>query len=287
MVRVAVPLMLVCACRWHFDAIAIDGSSDAAPPADAAVAQPVMELNTTFDEDDASLTGDMLEIYFDSNRSGTIRIWRATRMTPEAQWDPPAIIPEIMGATGSDATPTVSADGLTLYFSSTRNGNQNFFVSQRPTRGDMWSMPVEDVSLSGTGVDIHASVSQDRLRIYFASARGGPPLDLFTATRALPTDTWPTPTRITELNTGGQEADPWVSADERTLVFASDRDYPQRDIYMATRAAVGDMFGVPVPLAECNTVDYEDSGPWLSPNLKTVVFSSNRAGTADIYIVKR
>jgi len=151
----------------------------------------------------------------------------------------------------------------------------------------MWSLPVEETSLSGTGVDIHASLSEDRLRVYFASARGGPPLDLFTATRAMPTDMWPTPTRITELNTTGIEADPWLSADERTIVFAADRDNIERDIYIATRASAGGAFDPPVALSECNTVDYEESGPWLSPDLKTLVFSSNRSGTADIYIVTR
>ena len=281
-------LVLLTACgRIGFDPQPTMPRDGDASSADAGVPQPVAELDTTFDEDDISLTGDMLEIYFDSNRSGAIKIWRATRMATTAPWDPPAMVTELDGATGSDATPTVSADGLTIYFSSTRGGNQDFYVSERLLRTDMWSAPVRDAALSSSTVDFRAALSQDRLRVYFASTRVGAQLDIYTSARATAGATWPTPTAIPELATGAAEADPWLSADELAIVFSSNREHPMRDIYMATRTTTADPFGAPVPMSECNTVDYADDGPWLSPDLKTMFFSSNRSGTADIYMISR
>ncbi len=52
----------------------------------------ITDLSTTFAEDDPALTGDELEIYFDSDRPGGTGgddIWRATRTTRTSAWARP------------------------------------------------------------------------------------------------------------------------------------------------------------------------------------------------------
>ena len=287
MARVVLLLML-CACgRLHFDLTSADDGGPGDGFGDAAVPQPVTELNTPFDEDDVSLTGDMLEIYFDSDRSGLTKIWRATRTATDLPWDSPAPVAELNFPTDADQTPMITADGLTIYFSSTRGmTNQDLYVSQRATRGDMWSPPVIESTLSSGSADFRAALSADRLRVYFSSSRGaGSNLDLWTSTRVAPADAWPTPTRITELDTVAQDAEPWLSDDELTIVFASSRDAPRRDLFLATRGMRSDPFGAAVPVPDVNTFDYAESGPWLSPDQHVLIFASDRSGTADIYTV--
>lgn len=84
-----------------------------------------------------------------------------------------------------------------------------------------------------TGVeDSGPSINFNETLIVFASRRtptvGGS--DLWIARRASRTDPWDPPQPLAELNSGGDEQDPWLSPDEHTIVFARGNN-----LFIATR----------------------------------------------------
>jgi WD40 repeat protein len=82
-------------------------------------------------------------------------------------------------------------------------------------------------------------LTADCLTIYFASTRPGPatPSMIYTSHRDAITAPWQPPAPVTDLRIAGgngSEEDPWMSADGRTFVFASDAA-GTKDIYLSTR----------------------------------------------------
>src|SRR5262245_796372 len=114
--------------------IAFDGTPDAS--VDAALGPfetptPVAGLSSPAEEDDPTLPGDMLEIYFETTRAGGFKVFVATRPSLDAPWSPPVAVPELASA-GNEACPEISEDGLTMMFSSDRAGGMggyDLFIS--------------------------------------------------------------------------------------------------------------------------------------------------------------
>ena len=100
--------------------------------------------------------------------------------------------------------------------------------------------PVPVAGVTGSGVqDGDLRLSPDEKTAYFFSDRTGALL-LFTAQRTGPTAKFDTPSALANVNAGNQY-NPAISADGRTLFFASFRS-TSNDIYQATRASAGDAF---------------------------------------------
>src|SRR5215470_307157 len=80
--------------------------------------RPITELNAVgFRDDDPSATGDLLELYFNSDRPGgpglqDMYVSRRARTTDP--WGPPALVAELSTA-DDESNPDVSFDGLTMY----------------------------------------------------------------------------------------------------------------------------------------------------------------------------
>jgi hypothetical protein len=67
-----------------------------------------------------------LEVYFDSNRSGSsgtnVDLWTSSRESLWAPWSDPVRLPDALNSIGVDARPVLSFDGTELYFHSNRTG---------------------------------------------------------------------------------------------------------------------------------------------------------------------
>lgn len=107
----------------------------------------VAELSSASDEQRPAIRRDGLEIFFASNRSGTIGgldIWVATRPTTSDPWSTPRNLGSSVNTEHVDAGPALSFDGTTLYFhSANREGNTG------GPRFDIWSTTRERL----TGLD--------------------------------------------------------------------------------------------------------------------------------------
>jgi hypothetical protein len=100
-------------------------------------ALPVGELNTLFDDARPAIRRDGLEIFFDSNRPGSVGlldIWVSTRASTSVPWSTPVNVGPVFNSAALDARPALSFDGTTLYFHSGRPGNLGPFDIYVATR---------------------------------------------------------------------------------------------------------------------------------------------------------
>jgi hypothetical protein len=87
----------------------------------------------------------------------------------------PRLLAELNTAEALEACPVLSADGLALYFSSTRGPSmgQDIWLSTRPTLTEMWTKPVAITELNSAMDDQPIWLSDDRCTLYVNSTRDG------------------------------------------------------------------------------------------------------------------
>jgi hypothetical protein len=89
-------------------------------------AQLVTELSSTSNENRPSIQHDGLEIFFQSNRAGSISLssdlWAATRETTLDAWSTPTNLGSAINTASVEQNAYLSSDGKTLFFSSDRTG---------------------------------------------------------------------------------------------------------------------------------------------------------------------
>lgn len=94
-------------------------------------------LNTAANDARPNLSRDALEIFFDSSRSGGIGgldLWTSTRTSTSDPWSTPANLGASVNSSANDLRASLSWDGTTLYFGSTRaggEGSQDLYVTTR------------------------------------------------------------------------------------------------------------------------------------------------------------
>lgn len=148
-------------------------------------------------------------------------------------------------------SPTLSADFHTVYFAVTNGAIAEIWSATRPDRGSSFGAAAALPDLSGTGDNSTPFPSADGLSLYFAGGGVGPgvpaPRDLYVATRPDAGAPFGEARPLLELNSAAMEQLPWVSPDELSIVFLSQRDGTLRS-WTATRASRSAGFDPPTPL---------------------------------------
>src|SRR5262249_53398220 len=119
-------------------------------------------------DDDPTLTGDQLELYFNSNRSGAGDIYVSTRASESDAWGAPQPVAELNTAMVENP-PELALEGLTIWFASNRAGGTHLFIATRPARGALWSTPQPIPELATGGNEVGPSVLPDQLTMYLSS----------------------------------------------------------------------------------------------------------------------
>ena len=103
----------------------------------------VPRVNTAFEDGQPNVRRDGREIFFFSNRPGTLGmadIYAATRPDTRDPWSEPVNLgPNVNSADGAETRPSLSWDGTTLYFGSTRpggEGSSDHYVTTRSREAD-------------------------------------------------------------------------------------------------------------------------------------------------------
>jgi Tol biopolymer transport system component len=114
------------------------------------------------------------ELFFASDRSGEVRIYHATFVDGVA--GPPTNLLEV--APDHEGAPVASADGLTLYIRSRRDGgqgDQDIWVATRANLTAPFSVFTNVMELNSPAHDAPGWLSPDNCRLYFSSTRPGGP----------------------------------------------------------------------------------------------------------------
>jgi Tol biopolymer transport system component len=89
-------------------------------------AVPVVELSTPFIDERPNIRKDGLEMFFNSNRPGSVGatdLWVSTRESTSHPWSPPVNLGSAVNTSSGEFRPSLSFDGTTLYFHSNRPGS--------------------------------------------------------------------------------------------------------------------------------------------------------------------
>ena len=184
----------------------------------------VGELNSPYQEDTPSVSGDGLELHFASVRpggAGGYDVWVATRTNRADPWSLPILATGI-NTSYAESGASLSPDGLHAVWESNRpegtGADFDLYTSTRTMPGATWGPATLFASLVSSSLDAHPVLSPDRRTIYFYSHRTGDH-DLYVARRAEPDVVFDPPEPIGELNTPDAESAPWVSPDGHHIFF--------------------------------------------------------------------
>ncbi len=261
-------------------------------------------INTAAGEAGPSLSADGLSLYFTSENGygGRGDIWVATRATKDSQWGPATNLGPVVNSSACETAPSISADGLTLFFCDGHwgvaapqrpggCGDVDIWMTTRDTQGGPWGTPVNlRPPINSPYRDGDPFISSDGLSLYFTSDRPGGHggLDLYVATRATIRDEWGPPVNVgPTVNTSSGESGPSVSGDGRILFFASGRPPVLGgwwDIWMATRRTSHDSWEPPIHLDPPISSSGIEGLPRISPDNSTLYFSAmSRSGGIGYY----
>ncbi len=230
-------------------------------------------------DDDPSLTADLTEIYFNSDRTDSNEdIWRSVRGNETDDWPPPEAA-EILNSPDRETGIAIAADGLSIWFSSDRGGTGlDVYVARRDQRSDEWSPPELDADLSTADDDLVSSISPDGLTVYLARRTDdSDDYDIFVAKRNTVDDAWQPADALAELNSDAAESDASPVQGFRGLLFTRDED-----LYLAQRATPDGPFGGAIAVETLNS-DSDDRDAWASNDFGYVVFSSDREGRYQLF----
>ncbi|HMA96284.1 MAG TPA: hypothetical protein VKP30_26535 [Polyangiaceae bacterium] len=235
-----------------------------------------------------SLSADGLSLYFSAAKPGEGEedIYVATRSSRTNGFYPATALTEI-NSTAADGTPSISSDGMTLFFSSTRpgsSGGRDLYSARRANKNGLFGDVRPVTVLNSTADDTFPSITADGLTLVFSSTRSGV-TDLFIAQRQDVAGKFAAPVALDRVNTTDyREERATLSRDELTIYFVSDRSngLGDRDIWYATRSSVESAFANVRNLTSVNS-QYRDVDVALSADDQEMYFVSKRQGKLEIY----
>jgi Tol biopolymer transport system component len=182
--------------------------------------------------------------------------------------------PELVWPTSvnNERGPSLSGDRLTMVFSRTSAEGEDLYYATRPSLDALFGEPTRFEEFVGDK-NTTPVLSADQLAIYFASDRSGT-WDIWYAERAEIGLTFGTHRPLVLLNSMSTEIRPWVSADQLTIYFESDRMGMASDVWKATRANRASEFAAPQQVTWLNSA-YNEGSASTTPNQLTCFYISD------------
>ena len=258
-------------------------------------------VNSSSAEWSIGIAPDNGTLYFGSNRpngEGDLDLYQATRV--DGGWGNVMSLGTGVNSPSYEGNPTVTADGMTLYFTSDRDGGQGSFDIYMATRDDP-NQQFGNVQNLGPGInspgdDGGQTLTAGGRTIFFNSLDrdggfGG--YDLYSAQRIPGSDSFePLVNLGPAINTDANEFVPFITLDGKSLLF-SDSYFqgPFRpsgeglaDIWISGRSDAGDAFGDVLNIGAPVNTSAIEVHPVLSSDWpiagSTLYFLSNRPGSA-------
>ncbi len=198
--------------------------------------------------------------------------------------------------------PVISADDLTLVFSSDRSGNFDLYMATRSSSGEKFREPVNMGAPVNTSTDEYRGcLSADGLTLYFVRLANADLWDVWKATRESADAPFGTAERMVWINNGYVTDSVALSADGLKLLFCTPRPGGKglRDIWVSPRVSALDDFATFLPLetylpGSLVNSAYDDIAPSLSADESFLFFSDSQSscrpggtGNADIWVSMR
>ncbi len=256
-------------------------------------------INSAAAEGSPEVSADGLELYFNSNRPGGVGatdIWVAKRPTRESAWGQAVNLGPIVNSAAAEIAPTISSDGLELYFSDYQanraggSGKSDIWVTKRSSKEGEWGTPVNlGLLVNSPAEEITPEISADGLELYFESDRPGGvgADDLWVARRTTRNGDWGPATWLgPAVNATGNDHCPNLTSDGLTMLYdATPPGSTVGNLMVITRATALSDWGRPVNLGHTASDHFASS---VSSDGTTLYFASARPGGAggnDIWLM--
>jgi hypothetical protein len=248
----------------------------------------LVSISSAARDDDISLTADMLEIYFESDREVAMQsdVYVAKRASLTAPWSMPTKVVEL-SSPAAEGSIEISADGRTIYFASNRSPSTSMdvYMATRPDRNAMWSPPQLVSTISDASNDEYDAQAWKDTVLYLGRAT---PVangygDVYRSTRASADATWSTPQPVPGLATAMYEGE--MFADRTGAIWFTGDLYNDDDIYRAEPNGDGTYMTPTIVMEICGR--FAENDAWVSPDGHTIFFTSTRNGSLDIFMATR
>lgn len=207
------------------------------------------QLNSVYDEQAPVLTPDGTELYFTvarhplnvSGKNDLGDIW-VSRLV-DNKWSPPSLVQGTINNSGYNAVFGFSPDGQKMFlyghytFDGEQAGSQGISVSRRT--GTYWTVPHNETvpAFQNKSVATGGHITPDKKVFVFSADMGGTygKEDIYVSLHV--GTKWTEPKNLGAIiNTENQELSPWLSADTKTLYFASNASSPANfDVFSCER----------------------------------------------------
>jgi len=246
--------------------------------------------------------------YLASNRAGGqggIDIWVSTRQHPRDPWGAPINVGAPVNSSADDFCPTVSRDGDTFFFVSTRSGgcggsdiytarrHHTEFVDLRDLDCELNS-PADEASpfpLAPSGAGPVLFFSSTRPGGFSEEAPGAVAGDSDLYVAASHAGAFRNPSLVPGVNSEANDGQPNVGRDGLEIFFFSTRPggFGTADLYVATRDRTSATWSAPLNLGPDVNSAFAETRPSLSWDGTTLYFGSTRPGegASDIYVTVR
>jgi hypothetical protein len=269
--------------------------------ADFSIGEPVnlgLTVNSISNEQAPHISTDGLELYFSEHPGAPFRpggyglsdIWVTSRQTKDAPWGIPVNLGSVVNSSANDEHPSITADGLSLYFGSDRPseaGAEDVWVTTRETKDSPWGKPVNlGSTVNSSYSDWEPDISADGLSLYFGDYQSPRPgghgaWDIYQSTRSTPSDPWSVPVNLGPIvNSSGIDAGADISVNGLTLFLTTTRPggFGGADIWMTTRKTQTDDWQLPLNLGPLVNTSGFDAMADITSDGSTLYFCSERPG---------
>jgi len=192
--------------------------------------------------------------------------------------------------------PSVSADGLSLYFASDRpggSGGSDLWVTTRQKKDDEWATPVNlGPIINSSAHESSPCISTDYLELYFCSRRSGH-WSLYVAKRSTKNDEWNSPSILPTTSGSGVSRHEWPSISANGLeLYSSAYNYNGQgyyDVFVTKRTSHNDIWGEPLRLGQnVNSTSLNEITPDISADGLVLIYSKGHgASTYHLWMTTR
>jgi len=248
--------------------------------------QKIPQMSTTANEDDLTLSSNLLEMVFAIQQTNGKDLYYSSRPTVADAWTTP--VPVSFNTTQfSEETPRFSADNTMLYFASSRasgNGTLDIFqVTHTPGSNSWGATPTQVAGVNTTVTEKWFMPCGTQGRYMLVRTNGANGTDFYEGTLG-----GGAPAIVNELNSAQSEISTFLTQDCLTIYFASSRTTPEQ-IFTSHRNDTASPWVAPTPVTDFmipgGNGDQED--PYLAADNRSFFFASNAAGNKDLYVSTR